>query len=116
MMDIDTTKEGVKMFHQAPPFDLYSVLLMAGIIIAAGFVSVLRWLNSPVPSRTWGQAVLAYFNGMFASFMASLYFGDKLLAGDLTLLQFALLLMLAGMGGAQVLNYVWRKIAKKLKL
>ena len=73
-------------------------------LIVAGFMSLLRWLNTPMPQRTIGQAILAYMNGLAVALLTSLFIGDRVLSHEMSILQFTFCVLAASIGGSQMLN------------
>lgn len=77
---------------------------VSATLIVAGFMSLLHWLNTPMPQRTIGQAILAYMNGLAVALLTSLFIGDKVLSHEMSILQFTFCVLVASIGGAQMLG------------
>lgn len=74
--------------------------------LTAGIMSTLKWLNTPMPNRTWGRGILAFMNGMAVSLLVALFLGDQVLKGELSLFQFTFFAVISAFGGSQVLDLI----------
>ena len=73
--------------------NMYVWIWLVGTFTLAGFMSMLKWLNTPMPKRTVGRAVLAFMNGMAISLLTALFLGDKVLSHEVSIFQFTFYVM-----------------------
>lgn len=86
-----------------------------GTFTLAGFMSMLKWLNTPMPKRTVGRAVLAFMNGMSISLLTALFLGDKVLSHEISIFQFTFYVMVASFGGSHLLDIVTDFVMRSLE-
>lgn len=86
--------------------DVYLWGWLVVTFILAGMMSTLKWLNSPMPNKTWGRGILSFLNGFAVSFLMALFLGDKVLSQEITVLQFTFCVILTAFGGSQLLDLI----------
>lgn len=84
--------------------DVYLLVWITGTIFIAGGVSLLKWLNTPMPARTWGRGLLVYMNGVTLAILTTLWLGDKVFTHEVSLLHFTFYVLVAALGGAHLFD------------
>ena len=95
--------------------NMYVWIWLVGTFTLAGFMSMLKWLNTPMPKRTVGRAVLAFMNGMAISLLTALFLGDKVLSHEISIFQFTFYVMVASFGGSHLLDIVTDFVMRSLE-
>ena len=95
--------------------NMYVWIWLVGTFTLAGFMSMLKWLNTPMPKRTVGRAVLAFMNGMSISLLTALFLGDKVLSHEISIFQFTFYVMVASFGGSHLLDIVTDFVMRSLE-
>ena len=95
--------------------NMYVWIWLVGTFTLAGFMSMLKWLNTPMPKRTVGRAVLAFMNGMAISLLTALFLGDKVLSHEVSIFQFTFYVMVASFGGSHLLDIVTDFVMRSLE-
>lgn len=95
--------------------NLYVWVWLIGMFTLAGFMSMLKWLNTPMPKRTVGRAVLAFLNGLAISLLTALFLGDKVLSHEMSVFQFTFYVIIASFGGSHLLDVITDFVIKSLE-
>ena len=95
--------------------NMYVWIWLVGTFTLAGFMSMLKWLNTPMPKRTVGRAVLAFMNGMAISLLTALFLGDKVLSHEISAFQFTFYVMIASFGGSHLLDILTDFVMRSLE-
>ena len=95
--------------------NMYVWIWLIGTFTLAGFMSMLKWLNTPMPKRTVGRAVLAFMNGMAISLLTALFLGDKVLSHEISAFQFTFYVMIASFGGSHLLDILTDFVMRSLE-
>lgn len=94
---------------------LYVWIWLIGTFTLAGFMSMLKWLNTPMPKRTVGRAVLAFLNGLAISLLTALFLGDRVLSHEMSVFQFTFYVMIASFGGSHLLDIITDFVMRSLE-
>ena len=107
-----------------PPHDISGLLklfedlrfwaLVLGISFFAMLLSVLTWVNRPMPQRSWKQGILVGLNGIALALLMALYQGDAVLRGEISLFNYTLWVLLASMAGGPALHKIGSVVARIL--
>lgn len=92
--------------------DMYLLVWISGTIFLAGGVSLLKWLNTPMPARTWGRGLLVYMNGVTLAILTTLWLGDKVFTHEVSLLHFTFYVLVAALGGAHLFDFFMSRIMR----
>ena len=84
--------------------DIYIWAWVFMTFLTAGIMSTLKWLNTPMPNRTWGRGILAFMNGMAVALLVALFLGDQVLRNQISLFQFTFFVVISAFGGSQILD------------
>lgn len=107
-----------------PPQDINELLKMLedlrfwGLVLGIGFfsmlLSVLTWVNRPMPRRSWKQGIIVGLNGIALALLMALYQGDAVMRGDISLFNYTLWVLLASMAGGPALHKIGSLVARVL--
>lgn len=86
--------------------------LVLGIGFFAMLLSVLTWVNRPMPERSWKQGLLVGLNGIALALLMALYLGDAVLRDDISLFNYTLWVLLASMAGGPALHKIGGGVAR----
>ena len=95
--------------------NLYILLWIFATFILAGFMSTLHWMNTPMPTRTWGRGILAYMNGLAIAILVSLWLGDRVLSHEISIIRFSFYVLMASLGGSQFFDFIANHVLKYLE-
>ena len=95
--------------------NLYVWVWLLGTFVLAGLMSMLKWLNTPMPKRTVGRAFLAFLNGLAISLLTALFLGDKVLSHEMSVFQFTFYVIIASFGGSHLLDLITDFFLKSLE-
>lgn len=84
--------------------DVYIWAWVIMTFLTAGIMSTLKWLNTPMPNRTWGRGLLAFMNGMAVALLVALFLGDQVIRNEISLFQFTFFVVISAFGGSQLLD------------
>lgn len=84
--------------------DVYIWAWVFMTFFTAGIMSTLKWLNTPMPNRTWGRGILAFMNGMAVALLVALFLGDQVIRNQISLFQFTFFVVISAFGGSQILD------------
>lgn len=84
--------------------DIYIWAWVLMTFLTAGIMSTLKWLNTPMPNRTWGRGLLAFMNGMAVALLVALFLGDQVIRNQISLFQFTFFVVISAFGGSQILD------------
>ena len=94
--------------------DVYTFLWLFGTFVIAGLMSTLKWLNTPLPNKTVGRAILAFLNGVAISLLTALFLGDKVVSQEISVFQFTFYVMIASFGGSHIFDVITDFIMKSV--